>query len=504
MDIAFRVDASNEIGTGHLMRCVTLANEMATKGARSSFLCRSLPEALKESLLKNNHIIVMMIGHEENSDLGDLDHSHWLGVSQDFDSRETVKYLELHSFDLLIVDHYGIDCEWEKKVKPLVKELFVIDDLADRQHECDILLDQNFYSDMGERYQNLVPSRCKALLGPKYSLLREEFSQIKKDKDRTVVDRILIFFGGVDLENHTLLAMKSVQSIIANYGYALNVDVVIGQMHPNRIDIISHCEKFGFNCHIQTNAISSIMADADLAIGAGGSATWERCSLGLTSIAWSIAENQNQLINDAAKAGIIYSIDEKKLTIDYLATHLLAVIDNTALRELIARNGKKVVDTYGLSRVCSFLNNTCSVRKAEYKDCRDIFNWRNDATVRLMSGNTELISWPDHQAWYSSSINDEKKILLIVSEKDEPAGVVRFDLDGLMVEVSIYLVPAAQGKGLGLSVLIAAEHWLKNQREDIEFIEARVMSGNEASHDLFNKSGYTQVSSLYTKRLSDA
>lgn len=303
-NIAIRVDASVQIGTGHFMRCLTLADELNRHGARIRFVCRHLPEHLRKMLSEKGHEITLLRNTTSDAALDQLAHTHWLGTSQARDAAECVQALSDRVWDWLIVDHYALDSRWEKALRKTAKRIMVIDDIADRQHDCDVLLDQNFYADMKTRYVGKVPSRCKLLLGPRYALLRDEFREFRKQVKARIgeVKRILVFFGGVDADNLTGLAIEALKELDAE---GLLVDVVIGAQHPCRDAIKVACAAQGYACHVQTSHMARLMAGADLAIGAGGSAMWERAYLGLPTITVITAPNQQRTTEDVAGQGAI-------------------------------------------------------------------------------------------------------------------------------------------------------------------------------------------------------
>ena len=287
--IAFRTDANSEIGTGHFMRCLTLADELKKHDAETCFVTRKLPAHLIQMLQERGiDLYELPVGDAEKTD--ELSHAKWLKTSQHQDAIQTLEMLGKSKLDWLVVDHYAIDQRWEKKLRKLANRILVIDDLADRQHDCDLLLDQNFYQEMDTRYIGKVPQNCKLLLGPTYALLREEFREARMSvKPRTgEIKKVLVFFGGVDIENLTTMALKAL--IVLNLD--LQVDVVIGRGHPHIQEIEVLCKLHNFSCHIQTKHMAVLMARADLAIGAGGSSNWERCCLGLPSIVIATAKNQ--------------------------------------------------------------------------------------------------------------------------------------------------------------------------------------------------------------------
>ena len=300
--IAFRVDASSQIGTGHFMRCLTLADALKQHGAQIRFVSRHMPDHLRDMLIAREYEFMLLNSSSREAILDDLFHAHWLGTSQQGDAQDTIQALSDQKWDWLIVDHYALDARWENDLRHTAKKILVIDDIADRQHDCDVLLDQNFYADMNSRYTGIVPRHCQLLLGPRYALLREEFRQLRKQvKPRTgPVKRIFIFFGGVDSDNYTGRAIESLVNISI---HELYVDVVIGSQHPCREQIEATCARHGFICHVQTSRMAELMTAADLAILAGGTVTWERCCLGLPAVVVITAENQ-RLVAEHCEEGV--------------------------------------------------------------------------------------------------------------------------------------------------------------------------------------------------------
>ena len=373
MVAAFRVDASVQIGTGHFMRCLTLADGLRHKGVQTLFVCRHLPDNFKNILHKKNHEIRRLAGGQRNETVDELSHAAWLGVSQLDDARDFLEAVSDLSIDWVIIDHYAIDKRWEIVVKSKETKILVLDDLADREHECDILLDQNVYSDMDDRYTNKVPTCCRLLLGPKYCLLRDEFRLNRKTvRVRTVsAKRILIFFGGVDPSNFTL---NAIHALTSGPFLELDVDVVIGSMHPFRTEIEQTCLNNGFQCHVQIDDISKLMAKADICIGSGGTATLERCCLGLPTIAIPIANNQVKQIYDAALFGLLYAPEFVGDFISGLKRHLIAFLENPSLRNGISKRDLDLVDGNGIFHLISEMK--CSgiqMRNAESADENNLF-----------------------------------------------------------------------------------------------------------------------------------
>jgi UDP-2,4-diacetamido-2,4,6-trideoxy-beta-L-altropyranose hydrolase len=501
MNIAFRVDASARIGTGHFMRCLTLANALKQRGAQIRFVSRQLPEYLTGLLLERGHHFALLdaVGRQETD--RDLPHAHWLGTSQMQDAEDTIKALSDRTWDWLVVDHYALDDRWETMLRRHAKQIAVIDDIADRVHDCDLLLDQNLQRGDDPRYLGKVPAHCRMLVGPRYTLLRDEFRIVReRTKPRHgAVSRLLIFFGGVDDDNYT---GQAIAAIVALGIPDLHVDVVVGAHHPNKDQIASDCLGHGFSCHVQTPRMAELIAAADLAIGAGGTVTWERCCLGLPALVICVAENQREQIAAAACEGLLYAPDTGREIASIIQRHVLTLIENRALRQLISRAGMEAVDGGGVWRVVdNMVHEDIEMRVASMDDARNLFEWRNDPLVRAASRSKDLIDWETHEGWLTSVLNSSNRILLIGELAGAAVGVVRFDVRGEEAEISIYLVTGRHPARQGGSLLRSAERWLTANRPSIRLIRAEVLSGNTRSERLFLGAGYHTYCTRYTKRL---
>ncbi len=353
MNVVFRVDASVRIGSGHLMRCLTLAGIMRNQGAEVLFVCRDLPGNLCHLVRKRGFRIQQLPGPilyhqgERREADGDL----MPEVDAQIDADETVAILVAEHkrntnrcIDLLIVDHYALDFSWEEKIRPWAGRIMAIDDLADRWHDCDILLDQNYCDNLRDRYGSLLPDHCVRLLGPQYALLRPEFHRERQRlrKRDGIVRQMLVFFGASDPSNETGKALQAIQ-LLGKAGIA--VDVVVGAANPHQDQIRQLCSRIPVaSFHCQADNMAELMAGADLAIGAGGTAMWERCYLGLPSLVVIIADNQLQPVLAAARAGAVISAGPKEsLRPEKLAQHLNELISRPDQLRDVSVNALKLM-----------------------------------------------------------------------------------------------------------------------------------------------------------------
>ena len=500
--IMFRVDASDKIGTGHVMRCLTLADALKNNGASTLFISRHMPLYLQEILAIKGHEFRIINSNQDEPSIDNLAHSDWLGVSQSRDALDTIKLLTNQTFDWLVVDHYALDTRWESALRQSVKNILVIDDIADREHDCDVLLDQNFYVDMQSRYVGKVPKHCQLLLGPRYALLRPEFLTARKQAKvhSGVVKRILVFFGGVDADNYTGMALSAMQNLDLN---GIAVDVVIGTQHPNRDEILSICKTNSFICHIQTQHMAELMLQADLSIGAGGVAMLERCCLGLPSIVISIANNQISGCEAASKLGAIFYLgNSDNINDSILSSALLLTSSLTRLFLSIGEKGSELVDGAGVARLCKKLSfKPIQLRLAHEADCADVFQWRNHEETRKYFFDTSLVAWENHCKWFSKKLRDENYVFLIGLVEDNPIGTLRYELKGNSATVSVYLLPDKHGYGYGAELLRRGSSWLLLHKPEIKNLKAEVLTENISSIQTFYNAGFSDFAMSFNKDL---
>ena len=382
MKIAFRVDSSTEIGTGHTIRCVALALALVNQG---------------KNLKKGTPVSSKSIQFLFRSQAGDL--AHWLEqcgfdikqldgdtLNEELVCLEQFFKSEKQAFDWLVVDHYGIDSDWEKRLQPFVKKILVIDDLPNRKHAASYLLDQNWINlNEGEKaYRPHVPPACTLWLGPRYALLRKEFAvNHVKARDRRIStkekapERLLIFFGGSDPTDETLPMLKIVQALIqTNQLPALEIDVIAGDANPLKSEIETFCRTLSHVAfHCQTDTMADFMLKADWAIGAGGVATWERLCLGLPAFVIAVAENQIQLsknVAESAKAQIFLGLSERYkgpsqnlpiATEEVIKESLIRHFNQAQARHAMSLAGLSLVDGMGAARIADLMEQAYEPRK---------------------------------------------------------------------------------------------------------------------------------------------
>lgn len=353
--ISIRVDAGGEIGAGHFMRCLTLADALRPHGIRSRFISRRMPGSFGSMVRQRDHELDLLETDISAKKSDDLPHSHWLRTSQFYDAEQVLGILSDRPTKWLLVDHYALDARWESSVRANVDSIFVIDDIANRPHDCDMLLDQNLHDAMETRYAGLVPAQCRLLLGPKYALLRNDFSKLRDTVGirQGPVQKILILMGGTDPSNQTAKAVRALRAV---RGYSFDVDVIVGAEHPALEDVRGLCNAVGFRCHVQIDGVAALMGRADLALGACGSASWERCCLGLPAICISIASNQTSIASALAARGAILNLgNADDVTEEHLTQATQRLVDHVDRLAALSNASFALVDGKGAERVCQAL-----------------------------------------------------------------------------------------------------------------------------------------------------
>lgn len=362
MKIVFRVDASIQMGTGHVMRCVTLADALKSQGAECYFICREHPGNLIGLITQRGYYVDVLPYRDLSQErelqnyTADLAHAAWLGVTQKEDSCLCDPILEALKPGWLIVDHYALDVRWEKALRPYCKKVMVIDDLADREHDCDLLLDQTFGRDLKD-YIARVPAFCEIFCGAEYALLRPEFSQWRdyslKRRENSQLKHLLINLGGVDKDNITtqiLIALKQ-----CSLPSELKITVVMGGTAPWIKEVCQQAKDMPWltDVVVGVNNMAELMAKSDLAIGAAGSTSWERCCLGLPSIMVVLADNQNLIAKDLHNWGAAISIQQQEVE------HNLPLILNRLSTSQLKRMQYKalqVTEGLGVKILLSYIN----------------------------------------------------------------------------------------------------------------------------------------------------
>lgn len=337
----FRVDASAVIGSGHLMRCLTLAKALQQSNWQVQFACRAHPGHLIQWLGEQNFDVITLQQSAQTQASG---YGAWLGVTEQQDAAELKEQLQA-PVDLLVIDHYGLAKTFELVMTGFYLKLLVIDDLANRSHQCDYLLDQNLYPQMHSRYDKLVNKEAQQWLGPSYVLLRPEFAQYQRAVDTNKL-RFLVFYGGTDELNLTSLTIKALQRLQKTDFAA---DIVIGLANPHKTELEKLCaEDKRFILHIQTPHMAKLMSKATLMIGAGGSTHWERCAMALPAVVVTLAENQVASTLALVEAGVCAYLGQgQNLTASQLTSAIQQLLNKPEQLQQMSKKARELVPQGG-------------------------------------------------------------------------------------------------------------------------------------------------------------
>ena len=481
----FRCDASPTMGGGHVQRCLVLADVLASAGWNCRFACSPESTDIVPGLAAGPHGLIVL---EE----------------PDFRDGTRLREVVPDGCDLLVVDHYGLGAAYESSLRGWTASIMAIDDLADRSHDCDILLDQTPDASAG-RYAGLVPERCLKLLGGEYALLRPQFERARWANGDTLVRhearRVLIGFGAVDGKN---LSAASVAAA-GRASPALKSRVIVGRAARGLPQLRKLAADGACELAIDVGDMAAAMLAADFAIGAGGTSSLERCCMGLPTLLVVTADNQKtvaEALQTRHAARIVASYPEvSDAAIEAGVRSLIA--DGDSLREM-SRAALTVCDGLGARRALHAIaapqtadGGAVRLRPAGADDSEAIFGWQQHPQTRRFFRHPEAPSRAEHAQWFADKLRDPGCALNIITHNDTPAGLLRLDRTertDRALEVSILIAPTHYRLGLGRQALALAEAiWAHTPQV------AEVHSENAASHGLFRKAGFTLVGGLYMK-----
>ncbi|HEV8014417.1 MAG TPA: UDP-2,4-diacetamido-2,4,6-trideoxy-beta-L-altropyranose hydrolase [Stellaceae bacterium] len=463
----FRTDASVSIGGGHVRRCLVLADALAEAGWEIGFVCSTAARAIVPALGGRGFTLL---------DPATFDHAAPARCA------------------LLVVDDYKLDATFESACRPWAERILVIDDLADRRHDCDVLLDQS-PGRSRDAYAGLVPAQCEFLLGPSYALIDPRFRAARRSR-KTIgkVERIFVNFGTTDAANASAIALDALDRAKLDAA----VDLVLGGAAPHlaalRVRIAGGAPPA--SVHVDVDDMASLMRRADLAIGAGGVGALERCALGVPSAILTVAPNQIANATALGAAGAaLYLGDIGARPAAEIATALQALCADTATRRAMSAAASQLVDGLGAARVrvSCFApqrakdGRVVSLRPANFADAADMLAWQSAPGVRRYARNPAAPTPGEHERWLRAKLDDPDCIFNVVLHGDAPVGVLRFDRIAAAnaLEVSILIAADRQGLGIGSCALELGKQLLAKER-----ICAAIHPGNVASIRLFERAGY--------------
>jgi UDP-2,4-diacetamido-2,4,6-trideoxy-beta-L-altropyranose hydrolase len=471
MHFVVRADASRAIGHGHVMRCLTLASALRERGALVSFVCREHEGHLCDQIANQGFAVSRLPAVEAS----------WERDADDTGAAvATVRSAPVS----LVVDHYGVDLRWEAKLRPSVRQIMVIDDLANRAHDCDLLLDQNFFVDATDRYRGLLPLYCTPFLGPEYVLLRQEFRDAKRSAHTARGPRLLIFFGGGDPTGQCEAALEAALQFDAS----VPVDVIVGRNNP-RAEAIETRYRHLPQVRLlrQSDNMAELMAGASLCLGAGGIATFERLFMELPSIVVSTADNQREPLRALADVGCIEYLGEAEAVgkADWLA----------ALRRRRSHAVGRIPFAVGsrTARVVSAMQ--VDLVPFSERHIENTFHFLQDSSLRGTFAIREAPEWDRHMTYWQQKLACADEAVFAVEHVGEHVGncgVKRIphsaDWEGW-----IYLAPGVQRRG-GIGE-VAFRRLMRIALHDMNLprLFLHVRRDNEAALGLYRKLGFLEA-----------
>ena len=468
----FRFDAAPATGFGHAVRCSALAGHLRALGWRSSAAIRT-DAAPSGPWLKGFDRVVTL-------------------PSTDADEPAALRAAAGGACDLLVVDHYGWEARRERACREWTKMIAAIDDLADRDHDCDLLCDSNL-TWQPKDYSARIPAGAKLLLGPRYALLRDGFAKARHRLNRSAGgagQRLFVNIGATDSTGLLPIIVDG----IARAGFDGAVDIVIAAQAPGRVALTQKLAAAPFpgRLHVDAGTVPTLMAQADLAIGAAGATAWERCCLGLPSLVVIAADNQRHVAAGLMAAGAVQLL-EPGFTAGSLAAALAPLLRACDARAAMAARAGRLCDGLGCGRMAEallFPTNGVTLRPVEPGDCDIVLQWQGEPGARRFAREPRVPSVPEHAAWFAAKLDHPSCVFHIVEVGKTPAGFLRLDYrpDTDSYEVSILVAQAFRGRG-------AAGAALGIVRRMLPWAELRawVRPENVVSVGLFREAGYGEI-----------
>ncbi len=474
-----RADASTQIGSGHIMRCLALAQAWQSGGRRVIFLMAMEAPILEERLKSEG----MEVAHLTVQPGGVGDAVKTAGLAQEVGAA------------WVVVDGYRFDAGYQRAIKDLGVRLLFIDDNGQADHYyADIVVNQNIHAHAG-LYTNREPY-TQLLLGTRYTLLRHEFSGWRRWKRQIpeAARKVLVTLGGGDADNVTLKVIRALNQVDIQ---DIEVAVIVGPSNPHMAALRKAVARSPFTVHLLPSVenMPEFMAWADVAISAGGSTSWELAFMGLPSLVFILADNQLPAVERLHTQGVALNLGcHQRLSCAEISHAIKRLLMTSGIRQEMASRGRELVDGEGVDRVIMQMKKmTLRFRKVCEKDCRLLWEWANERDVRSVSFRSETVPWEEHVQWLKSNLRDPNCIFHIVSnEEGTPIGQVRYDISGNEAVISISIDRKFRGRGYGsVTILLSSQEVFDTS--DVRIIHAYVKQSNGFSARAFLKAGFKDM-----------
>lgn len=478
MVLLIRTDASAEIGYGHIMRCLALAQAWQDSGGKAVFSLAVKEQAVTTRLKSEG----MEINHVAGKP----------GTNED--AFQTIDLARQLKASWIVVDGYRFGAEYQRIIKEAGFHLLLIDDLGEAEHYyADIVLNQNLHGseemyENRERYTNL-------LLGTRYALLRREFLRWQ-DWNREipeVASKVLVTMGGGDPNNVTLKVIQALQRVKMADLEAVAV-VGGGNPHLKELQVVARSSSLPIRLENKVTNMPELMAWADVAVSSSGSTCWELAFMGLPSLLLILADNQSPVSESLDSMRIAINLGwHKDMTSAEMTREIEKLLKSRKARTEMARCGQRLIDGEGTKRVLMpTKGKSLKLRQANKRDCKLVWEWANDPEVREASFSTEPIPWEEHVKWFESKLNDPRCLFYIAENIDStPIGQVRFEIKEREATVSVSLDRAIRSKGYGSALIREATKKIF-ENTAVETIKAYIKTINEPSLWAFKKAGFDE------------
>jgi UDP-2,4-diacetamido-2,4,6-trideoxy-beta-L-altropyranose hydrolase len=474
--LVIRVDANVAIGTGHVMRCLALAQAWQDSEGDCVFAMAESTPAVEQRLrregMKVERLAAVAGTREDTKQVGRL-------------ARE-------NNARWIVLDGYHFDSAYQRAIKAEEFKLLCVDDQGRAEtYSADLVLNQNLHANMS--LYSRRDSATRLLLGPRYAMLRREFHACRTWR-RTIPEiggKILVTMGGSDPNN---LTMKVIEGIRQLSNLEVETVVLVGGSNPHlhALEASIPAQKAVRLVTDSTN-VAEWMAWADVAVAGAGTTFWEMCYMGLPGILLVLAENQKCVAEASVKFGIAWNLEhETEVSVSTLSRKLAELLSSKETRAAQSKKGRKLIDGRGAKRVAALLAGL-ELRRAVASDCEVFWQWACDPDARAASFHNNGISWEEHKKWFRTKLSDPHAILYTATTKtDEPLGAARYQIEGKRAVLSINLDARFRGRGWGYKLLAVAVQKVFDDSA-VEFVDAYVKPANEASLKLFMGAGFVRL-----------